>query len=172
MLRYKFQRHINKFYNRLKLNEECKLSADSIVLKGISRSIQLDRYSCAAQAVKSILDFYSKSLSAPEIIGLLGTDSKEGTDTDPILNLFRQLGFDFTIEENADLSAIRKYLTKGIPLLITVNDWEHWVVIYGISNDKVFLIDSHPLVIKTGIPIKNFIERWDDNWICGIFPKK
>lgn len=170
MLRYKFQKHINKFYNRIKLNEEYKLSADSIVLRRISRSIQLDRYSCAAHAVKSILDFYHKSLSIPEIIKLLGTDSKEGTDTDPILNLFRQLGFDFTIEENADLNTIRTYLTQKIPLLITVDDWEHWVVIYGISRDKVFIIDSHPLVFKSGISINKFVDRWDDNWICGVFP--
>ncbi|MBZ0178088.1 MAG: C39 family peptidase [Melioribacteraceae bacterium] len=153
------------------MKEEKKLSSDSIVLKGISRSIQLDRYSCAAQTVKSVLDYYGKHLTVPEIIRLLGTDSKEGTDTGPILNLLQELGFNYSVEENADLTKIRKYLAKGIPLLITVDDWEHWVLIYGISKKKIFLIDSHPLVFTSGISINDFVDRWDDNWICGIFAK-
>lgn len=71
MFQYKFHEHINKFYNYLKLKEEKKISNNAIIIKGISRSIQLDRFSCAAHSVKSILDFYGIKNNIPGIIRLL-----------------------------------------------------------------------------------------------------
>ena len=71
-------------YNCIKDIEEV-LSADSVVLN-MKRSIQLDNYSCGAQCVYMILNYFNRDKTLNEIKESLNTTETDGTDTKQILN--------------------------------------------------------------------------------------
>ena len=75
--------------NVVKLIEEWDSSA--IILKGIRRSLQLDRYSCGVQSVRIILAYFGRSVSVDSIERKLETD-EEGTSITAIRQLLKSRG--------------------------------------------------------------------------------
>lgn len=157
---------IDFFYNRIKDIEEL-LSIDSVVLN-MKRSIQLDGYSCGAQVVYSILDYYGINKSLDEIIKSLKTTEKNGTNTERILDYLMKNGLDVKINDKGTFSFIKNTINKGYPMLITVDDGEHWVVIYGYSNKGVYVLDSLGSRLFNQWSRKEFFERWDEHWLVII----
>jgi len=156
-------------YNCIKDIEEI-LSADSIVLK-MKRSVQLDSYSCGAQCVYMILSYYNKDKTLNEIKESLNTTETDGTDTKQILNYLISNGLDVQINGKGALSSIQVAIGNGYPVLITVDDEDHWAVVYGYSNDGIFVLDSSRSRFLNQWGDGEFIKRWDDNWIAVIKEK-
>jgi ABC-type bacteriocin/lantibiotic exporter with double-glycine peptidase domain len=159
------QKIIDWFFNKVKELEE-KLRVNPVLLNRFRRSIQLDDYSCAAHCVIVILNYYSIKTNLTSILQQLGTSKEDGTDTEPIINLFKSKKLKIEINESATIDDIREAIDHNFPMLITINEWEHWVVIYGYSEERIFIIDSNKSRIFNSIQIEDFIEIWDDNWIA------
>ena len=156
-------------YNCIKDIEEV-LSADSVVLK-MKRSIQLDNYSCGAQCVYTILNYFNKDKTLNEIKESLGTTETDGTGTKQILNYLIRNGLDVQIYEKATISSIQDAIENGYPMLITVDDGDHWVVVYGYSDDGIFVLDSSRKRFLNQWGYGEFIKRWDENWIAVVKEK-
>ncbi len=150
-------------YNCVKDIEEV-LSADSVVLK-MKRSIQLDAYSCGAQCVYMILNYYNKDKTLNEIKESLNTTETDGTDTKQLLNYLVKNGLDVQINEKSTISFIQAAIGNGHPLLITVDDGDHWAVVYGYSDDGIFVLDSSRSRFLNQWGYGEFIKRWDENWV-------
>ena len=153
-------------YNFYKNIEE-KRSPDSVFLD-MKRSIQLDSYSCAAQCVYTIMEYYKTPKTIDEILKGLNTSKKDGTDTGPILNYLRSNGLNVIINESSKLSDIQSAIDSLNPILISVDDGEHWVVIYGYNKNGIFILDPARKEIKNFWDMKKFMSRWDDNWIAVV----
>jgi ABC-type bacteriocin/lantibiotic exporter with double-glycine peptidase domain len=153
-------------YNFIKDVEEV-LSADSVVLK-MKRSVQLDSYSCGAQSVYMILSYYDKDKTLNEIKESLNTTESDGTDTKQILNYLVDNKLEVQINEKGAISSIQNAIDNGYPVLITVDDGDHWVVVYGYSNDGIFVVDSSRSRFLNQWGYGEFIKRWDENWIAVI----
>ena len=153
-------------YNFIKDIEEV-LSADSVVLN-MKRSIQLDNYSCGAQCVYMILNYFNKYKTLNEIKESLNATETDGTDTKQILNYLVENGFDVQINEKGAISSIQDAIEKGYPILITVDEGDHWVVVYGYSDDGIFVLDSSRSRFLNQWGYGEFIKRWDENWIAII----
>jgi ABC-type bacteriocin/lantibiotic exporter with double-glycine peptidase domain len=153
-------------YNFIKDVEEV-LSADSVVLK-MKRSVQLDSYSCGAQCVYMILSYYDKDKTPNEIKESLNTTESDGTDTKQILNYLVDNKLEVQINEKGAISSIQNAIDNGYPVLITVDDGDHWVVVYGYSNDGIFVVDSSRSRFLNQWGYGEFIKRWDENWIAVI----
>jgi ABC-type bacteriocin/lantibiotic exporter with double-glycine peptidase domain len=153
-------------YNFIKDIEEV-LSADSVVLK-MKRSVQLDSYSCGAQCVYMILNFFNKDKTLNEIKESLNTTETDGTDTKLILNYLVKNGLDVQINGKGAISSIQAAIGNGYPVLITVDDGDHWAVVYGYSNDGIFVLDSSRSRFLNQWGYGEFIKRWDENWIAVI----
>ncbi len=156
-------------YNCVKDVEEI-LSADSVVLK-MKRSIQLDSYSCAAQSVYMILSYYNKDKTLNEIKESLNTTDTDGTNTKQLLNYLVNNGLDVQVNEKSSISSIQAATGNGYPVLITVDDGDHWAVVYGYSNDGIFVLDSSRSRFLNQWGYGEFIKRWDDNWIAVVKEK-
>ncbi len=163
-------RYYNRFYNTLKKIEENIYNGKGTYLQNCSRSIQPDNLSCGVHAVSSILKYYNKNVSTPDLIRLLGTN-EEGTDTEPILNVLSMFNLEIEINEASSPGDIFDSVQNGYPMLITIDDWEHWIVIYGYSDTGIFLLDSNRKNLRCHWPMGHFLERWDDNWIAVIKPR-
>ena len=156
-------------YNCVKDIEEV-LSADSVVLK-MKRSIQLDSYSCGAQSVYMILNYYDKDKTLNEIKESVNTNESDGTDTKQILDYLVSNGLDVQVNESGAISSIQAAIGKGYPVLITVDDGDHWAVVYGYSNDGIFVLDSSRSRFLNQWGYGEFIKRWDENWIAVVKEK-
>ena len=156
-------------YNCIKDIEEV-LSADSVVLR-LRRSIQLDSYSCGAQCVYTILNYYDKDKTLNEIKDSLNTTETDGTDTKQILNYLVKNKLDVHINGKGAISSIQTAIDNGYPVLITVDDGDHWAVVYGYSNDGIFVLDSSRSRFLNQWGYGEFIKRWDENWIAVVKEK-
>jgi len=164
-------KYYNKFYNVLKLIEENLYNGRGTYLKNCKRSIQPDNLSCGVHAVASILQYYDKEVSTPELITLLGTN-QDGTDTEPMINALSSFDLNIEINETSSPRDIIDSVRSGYPMLITVDDWEHWVVIYGFSDEGIFLLDSNRKNFRCHWHFNTFMDRWDDNWLAIIKPRQ
>ncbi len=153
-------------YNFYKDIEE-KRSPGSVLLD-MKRSIQLDAYSCGAQCVYVILEYYKIHKTLDEILKGLNTSKRDGTDTEPILNYLKFNGLKVSVNTNSRLSSIHSAINSLNPGLISVDDGEHWVVIYGYNKEGIFILDPSQREVKNFWGMKKFMRRWDDNWIAVI----
>ena len=151
-------------YNCVKDVEEI-LSADSVVLK-MKRSVQLDNNSCGAQSVYMILSYYNRDKTLNEIKESLNTTETDGTDTKQILNYLISNGLEVHINDKGAISSIQAAIGDGFPVLITVDDGDHWAVVYGYSNDGIFVLDSSRSRFLNQWGYGEFIKRCDENWIA------
>ncbi len=162
-----FKRIFDIAFNWLKNIEE-NLDDNIACLNGIKRSVQLDKYSCGAQSASVILDYFDKTKPIDKVKQLLGTTKKDGTDTDPILNLFKQNNLNVDVNEKAELNDIYESVDEGNPILISVYDGEHWIVVYGYSDDSIYVLDPSIKQYSCRLSKNEFNERWDENWIAVI----
>jgi ABC-type bacteriocin/lantibiotic exporter with double-glycine peptidase domain len=140
------------------------LSPSAVVIPGIKRSVQLDGYSCGAQCAYVILKYYGKARSIDATKKALGT-TKEGTDTGPILRLLRKRGLRVSIKKDATLRNIYEAIDNQWPILISVDDGDHWVVIYGYSEDGIYILDPALKSLLCEWSAEEFGGRWDEAWV-------
>lgn len=144
---------------RLQVIEE-RRSPGAMVL-GVRRRVQLDRISCGAQAAFMVLEYFGKARSIDVVTRALGTD-EDGTGTMAIVRLFRRRGLKPRINARADIYDLAKALDLGAPSLVSMDDGEHWAVVYGYAQGAVFLADpSIRRSLRVRVPTTAFCARWD-----------
>lgn len=163
------KRFVDYLYNLIKSVEE-SIYGKVHFIPSIERSIQFDSYSCAVHAVYTIFRHFNFKTGYKEIMKRLET-TVDGTDTPQIVRLFIDEGFKVHINTNATIEDIYDAVKKGQPAIITINEWEHWIVVYGFSSNRVFVIDSNHKRLFSSIKYGKFKQIWDDNWIALISPK-
>lgn len=133
------------------------------------RVIQLDTYSCGIQSAFVILKYFGKVETINDILYDKRILEKDGIDTIPLLNLLRSNGVKVKVNKNADLDDIKEALIERKPILISIDKGEHCVVVYGFSEDRIFVLDSSlTSSIKCSWTYEEFLNRWDDNWIAVV----
>lgn len=146
----------------------------------MDRSIQLDGYSCGVQAAYSILNFYGKARSINNVEKLLGAYERGYASESAIYKLFRERNLRISKRNNATIKTIKESINEyEAPFLTTIDDDEHWIVVYGYSKNNIFVLDSAPVSIdfrKFSVDLKPFVKwsktkfknRWD-NWGAIIY---
>ncbi len=137
----------------------------------MKRSIQLDSYSCGAHCTYMILDYYGIDISFETVVGELKTNSKNGTDTKPIIKYLKKNGLEVVVNKKTNLSYIKATIDNGSPLLISVDNGDHWIVIYGYSEEGIFVLDPSKKRLLNHWGIAEFMKRWDENWTAAIKEK-
>lgn len=159
------QNFANKLAYKFQKQEESKFH-HSVILN-MDRVIQLNRYSCGLQTALVILKYYRKIKSIDEIPYDRKLIKKEGIDTEPLLNLIKSKGVKVEVNEKADLDDIKDALRNAKPMFISIDEGEHWVVIYGFGHDRIFVLDSAlTSSLNCSWSYDDFLERWDENWIA------
>ena len=160
--------HFTNYLNSI----EKRNDPDAKYLK-FKRFNQVDRYSCGIQCAYSILHYYNLLTSERELDDFL---NKEGTDLDVMQNIFRDHGLKIAEKYESSLRDIKNSIDKEYPVLTTINDTEHWVVIYGysIKNNKIshlFIMDPVLKRLKARWTVKKFRKHWrewDEQWIAVV----
>ena len=147
-------------------NAETILHPDAVTLPGFPRSIQLDDYSCGAKAVYCILQYFNKQCTPGSVEKQLQTD-EDGTDVSDIKRVFRRYPLNCRTLRNPGIQDLKTAIDNECPILITLNDGEHYAVVYGYSLSHIFV--SNPSLnilngygsIRCAIPNAEFRKIWD-----------
>lgn len=161
------QNLVNKVARLFQCYEQSKYPYS--VMLDMYRVIQLDQYSCGIQSALVILKYFGKVNTINDILYDKRVLEEDGIDSNPLLNLIRSNGVKVTVNKNADLDDIKEALIECNPVLISVDEGEHWVVVYGFSEDRIFVLDSSLYSsIRCSWTYEEFMDRWDDNWIAVV----
>jgi ABC-type bacteriocin/lantibiotic exporter with double-glycine peptidase domain len=135
------------------------------------RSLQLDTYSCGLQSCHIILDYYGKAGAVENLRIELGTD-EEGTGEDEILEHFRKSGLAVNVIPKGTLADIRHAIDSGAPILAyTVKQYEHWFVIYGYSESRIYVLDpSLKKLVRCSMSKADFSRYWP-GWLAAVYEK-
>ena len=135
-------------------------------------------FSCGAAVVQAILGYYDiRDIKEDDIIKGLGTTSKKGTETDQIIKYLKKMGLKAAGKSNCDLKTVAKMIDQDHPVIISLQAWSddknpdysknvdsHYVVAIGYNRDSVFLEDPSLMGHHGVLSIKEFNERWHDEF--------
>ena len=114
---------------------------------------------CGAACLLSIIKYYKGSISINRLLELTHTD-KNGTSFYNLKEASSKLGLEaigFKVI-NKDLTSIINQLKMPSICQLINDNYEHFVVLYQIKNNKVIIMD--PAVGFRTIKIDNFISMW------------
>ena len=154
--------------NKARQIEE-NFDSSAVIVEGIDRSLQLDRYSCGVQSCYMILRFYGKVRSIEKLERDLGTD-EDGTGEEEILNLFREKELRVRINPCGTIKDICRAVDSSAPMLAsTINKHNHWFVIYGYSDSRIYILDpSLKKSLLCSMPRKDFRRYWS-GWCAAVY---
>lgn len=106
---------------------------------------QRRKYACGAAAVVNTLRAFGVRVSEARIRKLAGTD-ETGTSSVGLVTALRAFGL--SVQEYSDNNAANSWrwlhgnLIHGRPVIVCVDNWQHWVTAIGSLSDRVVLFDS------------------------------
>jgi ABC-type bacteriocin/lantibiotic exporter with double-glycine peptidase domain len=123
---------------------------------------------CGPAALQTALQVHGKRLGQDRLAKLCGTD-EDGTDEHGLISAITELGFGFEElcirDKNEARSALLRFAPVA-PIILCVDDYDHWVVVAGQCGRRLWLFDStrepwnaHNLGRQCLLP-KTITRRW------------
>ena len=129
----------------------------------ISRTWQKDRYSCGSRSLFCIAKYFEVVNSWWEVKTLtkeLVVDITKGINGNEMKGLIHTVGLKYKTIKNVTLRKIKNSIEWEIPIICTVDDESHWLVIKGIDEEYVYIND--PALITPQVYYKDlFFETLD-----------
>jgi len=118
---------------------------------------------CGPASLKMVLDYYGVRRSERALARLSGATRSQGVEAPGLARAARKLGFTALIKDRATLSDIKRYVKKGIPVIV---DWfskddGHYSVVVGVSSDTMYLQDPEIGRMRV-MSTKTFKRVWFD----------
>lgn len=133
-------------------------------------------YSCGAASLAAVLRYWN--VGAPsgdlDLVSALGTNSKNGTQSERIVELARRYGLSARTTSGSKLSDLRTALAAGIAPVLNFQAWPsrrtaqltsrvdgHYAVLVAMDDNRVYLMDPALLRGRVGwIPLDEFQRAW------------
>lgn len=147
---------------------------DSRTLRTQNVVLQQRDFSCGAAALATIVKhFWGENVNETQIlVGILSTLSREDLQ-ERIANGLTLTDLKRVSEKAGYVAVLGKLEIDGlreskVPLLvgITVNGFDHFVVVRGLDDQFVYLAD--PAVGKMRVPIREFEKQWQQNTVLAV----
>ena len=110
--------------------------------------MKLQRYDhpwCGPAALQNALRALGLFIRQEELVHLCGT-TEDGTDEKGLIKALNRLPVDFypiyDFKRLSALSSLDASLSCGEPVIICVDDWDHWVVVIGKLGTRYLIFDS------------------------------
>lgn len=121
---------------------------------------QQDEKDCGVACMAMILKHYKTEIPIHKLRELSGTDL-DGTSAFGLKHAFEQIGFEspaFKAEKDV-------WKEKELPLpliahIVVENKYMHYVVVYKVQDDNLFIMDPDPMKGKVKKTIEEFSEEW------------
>ena len=107
---------------------------------------QKNLWSCGPASIVNALRALGKKVSELKVRGYSSTDQDDGTNENGMVEAIRCLGFSASEFQSSDKEAMRSWIMTqvgdGKPVIVCVNEWDHWVTIVGLLGDSFVVVDS------------------------------
>lgn len=123
---------------------------------------------CGPTALSNALACHGLDIR-PDAVGVLAKTDATGTEESGLATAMKTLGFEpIQVDEPA---ALYGFLAMGHPVVMCVDNAEHWVTAVGVLGGKVLVVDPAADGVRThmvqAVVLKDFIKRAVDE--DGVF---
>jgi ABC-type bacteriocin/lantibiotic exporter with double-glycine peptidase domain len=119
---------------------------------------------CGVAAVCNALEALGDPQPQATVWKLAGASGTYGTQPRGVIGALRKLGHRTIVLQQEDpgqaLVVLRGYLMHGLPVILLVQDSEHWVTAVGTLGDKVVIVDSADGGMTRCLDSDATIQRW------------
>ncbi len=138
---------------------------------------QTTEYSCGAAALAAILHYWRVfSGSETELFIPLGTTQNDGTAPDSIVRVAKSFGLSAEEKTRMTLDDLELAHKSGSTVILNIQAWKdkgsspwsltwengHYVVLVGLDENFIYVMDPSVSAQYGYIPHKEFLERWHD----------
>lgn len=118
---------------------------------------------CGPASLKMVLAYYGVRKSERALARLSSATRSQGVEAPRLAKAARRLGFNALIKDRATLSDIKKFINKGIPVIVDwfSNDDGHYSVVVGVTPRTICLQDPEIRGVRK-MDIKTFKRVWFD----------
>jgi hypothetical protein len=125
---------------------------------------QPNLWQCGPFALKHALITLGIVADERDLSRIAGTRSASGTDDAQLARAARAYDCNLLMVRRHSPEAARRelmrYLRRGIPLLICIYEWSHWVAVVKAEAGKFILLDSHDDAVLTILSWGELRSRW------------
>ncbi|MBM4159808.1 MAG: hypothetical protein FJ217_01785 [Ignavibacteria bacterium] len=125
---------------------------------------QPNLWQCGPFALKHALVTLGISADEDHISDFAGTRWWSGTDELQLAKAARQFDCDLLMTRRYDAQTARReltsYLRRGIPALLCVHEWTHWVTTVKQEQGKFIILDSRDKAVLTILSWRDLREQW------------
>jgi len=118
---------------------------------------------CGPACLKMVLEYYGIKKTEREVARLAGTTARWGTPATGLVKAVKSFGLKGKVKDNADLSDVRKYISKKIPVIVNwfSTDEGHYSVVVGIDEKFIYLQDPELASVRK-LDLVTFKRVWFD----------
>lgn len=103
-------------------------------------------WTCGPAAVVNAARALGLRIAESRIASIAGTNEKDGTDDGPLIEGIRGVGLTAkslnTEDRGAAWAFVRSSVNDGHPVILCVDDYQHWITVIGVIGDRVIIADS------------------------------
>ena len=127
-------------------------------------SPQPNLWQCGPFALKHALITLGIFAEEGPITRIAASRSKFGTDDDQLKRAAKRFNCNMPMVRRHTPDAARSellgYLRKGIPVLICINEWNHWITVVKSEGGRFILLDSRDKAVLTIVTWGELRSRW------------
>jgi hypothetical protein len=125
---------------------------------------QPNLWQCGPFALKHALIVLGIFADEKTITRIAHSRSKSGTDEEQIARAAKHYDCEVPLIRRHDPEIARKelvrYLRRGIPALLCINDWNHWITVVKAEDGRFILLDSQDKAVLTILTWSELKTRW------------
>lgn len=125
---------------------------------------QTSNWTCGPFALKHALLALGKFVNEHEVSAEAHPEWWAGTDEVRLRHAASEFGCKLPLIRRRDPEEARKalvrYLQRGIPALLCVDKWEHWVAAVGVEGNRFVILDSMKAPVANVLPWSTVRRRW------------
>ncbi len=125
---------------------------------------QPNLWQCGPFALKHALIALGIFADEKTITRIAGTRSKNGTDEEQLNRAARHYECDLPMIRRHDPEVARKeligYLRRRVPVLLCINDWNHWATVVKAEDGSFILLDSQEKAVLKILTWSQLKSRW------------
>lgn len=127
-------------------------------------SPQTDRWQCGPFALKHALIMLGILADEKAISKLAGTSPSSGTNELQLGRAARKYSCNLLMERKEDPVEARRvlveYLRQGIPCLVCISEWSHWITIVKEEKGRFIVLDSYDEAVLEVLTSKQLEATW------------
>ncbi|MBZ5495518.1 MAG: hypothetical protein LAP85_03875 [Acidobacteriia bacterium] len=127
-------------------------------------SPQTNRWQCGPFALKHALIMLGILADESAISKLSGANRLSGTNEFQLARAARKFDCDLLLERSEDSGEARRdlveHLRLGLPCLVCINEWSHWVTIVKEEKGRFIVLDSRDVAVLVILTWKQLESRW------------